>query len=122
IFDGATQLPTGTDHVEVTRRYAPSHNIGHYRFIECGWLDERQVPSGDITSFANVFFPFDPALREKRELGTVPVARQDTPYCEVEERYRVDRHGIVELTIRDCQTGYEVTRCLTGPRTTSNAE
>lgn len=116
IFDGTTQLPTGNGCVEITRRYAPSHNIGHYRFIECGWLDERRVPSGDITSFANVWFPFDPTLRQRSELTSVPVTRRDTPFCEIEERYRVDRHGIVELTIRDCHSGYEVTQTLTGPR------
>ena len=122
IFDGATQLPTGNDYVEVTRRYAPSHNIGHYRFIECGWLDERQVPSGDITSFANVLFPFDPALRGGAPLQTIPVARQEGPYCEIEERYRVDRHGIVELTICDRHSGFELTQQLTGPRTVAKPQ
>lgn len=116
IFDGNTQLPAADGCVEVTRRYRPCHNIGHYRYVECGWLDARGVPSGDITSFANVLFPFDPELRGTDTLVGATVTRREYPYCEVEERYRVDRHGIVELTLRDVDTGYERSHRLTVPR------
>ncbi len=80
IFDGATELPRGDKCIEVRRAYAPCHNVGHYRFIECGWLDSRQVPSGDITSFANVLFPFDPALRANGGLDSVGVTRREQPF------------------------------------------
>lgn len=113
IFDGTTHLPTNGEYLEVRRQYAPRHNLGHYRYIECGWLDERRVPSGDITSFANVLFPFDPALRGGDDLEQVPVTRRETPFCEVEEVYRVDSHGIVQLTLRDRQNAFEITRTLT---------
>jgi molecular chaperone DnaK (HSP70) len=113
IFDGSTQLPTDDGCIEVRRQYAPCHNVGHYRYIECGWLDTRQVPSGDITSFANVLFPFDPSLRSSASLESVSIVRQDTPFCEVEEVYRVDRHGIVELTLRDRNSTFEIKRKLT---------
>jgi molecular chaperone DnaK (HSP70) len=116
IFDGATQLPSGDAVVEVRRRYAPSHNIGHYRFVECGWLDARGVPSGDITSFANVLFPFDPSLRELPTLSHVAVERRASPFCEIEECYRVDRHGIVGLTLTDVSTGYSRSHQLTARR------
>jgi molecular chaperone DnaK (HSP70) len=112
IFDGSTQLPGDDTVVEARRRYRPRHNVGHYRFIECGWLDSRGVPSGDITSFANVLYPFDPALRGSQQLDRAPVLRQGEPFCEVEECYRVDRNGIVELTITDVETGYEQSQRL----------
>jgi hypothetical protein len=102
--------------VEARRRYAPNHNVGHYRYVECGWLDRAGTPSGDITSFSTVVFPFDPELRQADSLGSVNVARADHPFCEIEELYRVDRHGIVELTIRDTTHGYERTHRLTETR------
>jgi hypothetical protein len=36
----------------------------------------------------------------------VAVQRAEQPYCEVEEQYRVDEHGVIELTIRDVNDGY----------------
>lgn len=119
IFDGATALPRGNERLEVRREYSPCHNVGHYRFIECGWLDSRLVPSGDITSFANVWFPFDASLRDKGDLEHVTVSRREQPFCEVEEIYQVDGHGIVELTLRDRNSRFEVKRTLTEPAVSS---
>ncbi len=116
IFDDATELPQGSGFSEARRRYAPTHNVGHYRYVECGWLDARGAPSGDITSFSDVLFPFDPGLRERGQLDKMGVRRSERPFCEVEELYRVDRHGIVELTIRDLHSGFEQTHRLTALR------
>lgn len=116
IFDSDIELPTDSGVREVRRRYAPTHNVGHYRYVECGWLDQKGAPSGDITSFSDVYFPFDRSLRGAPNLEHQDVSRSNQPYCEVEERYRVDRHGIVELTIVDVNDGYERTQQLTQSR------
>src|SRR5690606_40231190 len=116
IFDSDIELPTDGSVREVRRRYAPTHNVGHYRYIECGWLDAKGAPSGDITSFSDVYFPFDRSLRSNARLEHQDVLRANEPFCEVEERYRVDRHGIVELTIVDVNDGYQRTQRLTQSR------
>jgi hypothetical protein len=108
IFTELTEQPSrGEAHVSV-RQYRAVHNVGHFRYIECGWLDEYGAPSGDITPFAEVLFPFDPALREREvDLREVPVERKLEKGPLVEERYAVHAGGIVELTIRDVETGFE---------------
>lgn len=116
IFDSDIELPTGNCVHEVRRRYAPTHNLGHYRYVECGWLDPTGAPSGDITSFSDVYFPFDRSLRAAANLERQGVARAVEPFCEIEELYRVDKNGIVELTIRDLHDGYQQTQRLTPAR------
>lgn len=89
------------------RTYRPQHNLGHYRYLECAALDERGTPTGIITPFAEVLFPFDPRLRDGAiDLRAVPVERLPADGPEIEERYAVLPTGVVELTIRDVQSGY----------------
>ncbi|MEY4548486.1 MAG: hypothetical protein RL685_4681 [Pseudomonadota bacterium] len=91
----------------LSRRYRATHNLGHFRFIECGWLDDAGHPSGDIKPFADVRFPFDPALRKEQDLTGVQVARTGTNGPEIEEDYLISEFGTVELTIRDRSSGYQ---------------
>jgi molecular chaperone DnaK (HSP70) len=110
IFDEAIVQPTAAGaSFEEVRQYRAVHNVGHFRYIECGWLDEDGVPSGDITPFAEVLFPFDPTLRAPDlDLRAVPVERTGEEAGPlVEERYSILAGGIVELTIRDLDTGFE---------------
>ncbi|MPV38525.1 Hsp70 family protein [Georgenia subflava] len=104
-------LPTA-DTVVATRRYRAAHNIGWFRFVECAAVDDAGEPRGDIVPFAEVLFPFDPALRDRPDLGDEPVRRQDG--CLVEERYVIDPNGIVEVHITDLDTGYELRRTIAG--------
>ena len=52
-FDGIvpkdTPMPAGDERIAAVRRYRAHHNLGHFRFVECGALDEAGDPSGDIT-------------------------------------------------------------------------
>ncbi len=91
----------------LSRRYRATHNVGHFRFIECGWLDDAGHPSGDIKPFADVRFPFDPGLRKEPDLSQVPVARSSVLGPEIEEDYLISEFGTVELTIRDRESGYQ---------------
>ena len=100
-------LPTrGTDGAALERVYRAAHNLGHFRFVECGAVSPHGGPDGDVTPFGEVIFPFDPALRARDlDLARVPVARTGAGPL-VRERYRVDPHGIVEITITDLESGY----------------
>ncbi len=97
----------GAEPVQLSRVYRATHNVGHFRFIECGWVDDSGHPSGDIKPFADVLFPFDPTLRSHADLSGVPVARSSAEGPEIEERYSISEYGSVELTILDRQSGYE---------------
>ncbi len=101
----------GAPPISTSRVYRAKHNIGHFRFVECAGLEDNESPSGDITPFADVLFPFDASLRKtKAELGTIPVKRTPNDGPQIEECYKVDAHGIVELTITDVDTGFEYSR------------
>ncbi|MEZ4321982.1 MAG: Hsp70 family protein [Myxococcota bacterium] len=93
--------PTGS---EWTRRYRPVHNIGHFRFAECDRMGDHGNPLGDLTPFAELRFPFDPALRDA-DLSKVEIAHQ-AGLPVVEERYRVDDNGIVSVKITDLDSGW----------------
>lgn len=102
------ELPgQGEDPLVVRRQYQASHNIGHFRFVECGYVDRRGEPGGDIRPFRDVWFAFDPALRG-RPLDELAVARSRSAACgpTIEEEYRIDPSGAVELTIVDTDCGY----------------
>ena len=108
IIGPETAVPApGGKPVQLSRRYRATHNVGHFRFIECGWLDELGHPSGDIKPFADVLFPFDPGLRGHTDLRRVPISRTDAEGPEIEEQYSVSEYGTVELTILDRSSGYQ---------------
>ncbi len=95
--------PLRPDGGEWTRRYRPAHNIGHFRFAECDRVDGT-TPTGALIPFAELLFPFDPALRD-RDLAGIPVERAENMPL-VEERYRVDERGIVSVRITDLENDW----------------
>lgn len=108
IFNGNTLLPGATGHHVEVRSYRPMHNVGHYRFVECGWLDDAGTPAGDITPYEDVLFPFEAALQaDPKAAERAPVRRATTPFSVVEERYELDDNGVIVVTIRDTETGFE---------------
>jgi molecular chaperone DnaK (HSP70) len=92
---------------EVSRRYRAAHNVGHYRFVECGRI-ERGRPEGNLAAWDEVLFPFDPALRAA-DLSGVPVQRLTSGGPEVEEVYRCGADGTVEASLRVLDDGFERT-------------
>jgi hypothetical protein len=111
ILDPALEVPAqfSAPH-SIQRRYQPAHNIGHFRFIECSSLTADRIPSGDISHFAQVVFPFDPALQQAgTDLRKVPITRMDLTDHWVEEGYAIDSAGIITLSMLDLQTGYQQT-------------
>jgi molecular chaperone DnaK (HSP70) len=108
IFTKGTTLPgPGDAPLVARRRYRPAHNIGRFRFIECSALSGGE-PAGDIVPWAEAIFPLDPRLAGSTRLATVPVkAEPSVGEYEVEEEYRCNAAGIVEVTLRHLQAGYE---------------
>jgi molecular chaperone DnaK (HSP70) len=100
--------PPGAPAHTLRRVYRAAHNVGHYRFAECSSVDERGIPSGELTPLGDVRFAFDPALRDaggSDGLDRVPIERR-TGGPLVQEEYAVDGSGIVCVTISDLETGY----------------
>jgi molecular chaperone DnaK (HSP70) len=110
IFSKGTRLPSSGEPLLVrSRRYRPAHNIGHFRYIECSQIDKHGYPTGDITAWDEIRFPFDPALSTENELERIPIQRlePDRGAIEAEETYTCDSHGIVKVTLINYATGFQ---------------
>jgi molecular chaperone DnaK (HSP70) len=106
LFRRGLELPRrGAEPLRVARCYRAVHNIGHFRYAEAARLGEDGQPSGDLTLWDDIQFPFDPALREVVDLTLVDVSRGSSGW-EVEEDYLCDASGIVKVTIWNRSAGY----------------
>ncbi|MCI0417868.1 MAG: Hsp70 family protein [Acidobacteria bacterium] len=108
VFPKTTGLPRpGQPPLRVTRSYHPAHNLGHFRFLECSNLKPPYQPDGDVVSWDEVYFPFDPALAasecglERKEIRRWAKAQS----LWVEEAYECDAEGIITVTITNHTTG-----------------
>jgi molecular chaperone DnaK (HSP70) len=91
---------------EVSRRYRAAHNVGHYRFVECGRVDAGR-PEGNLAAWDEVLFPFDPKLRD-RDLAQVEVERLGHG-PEIEEIYKCGADGTVTASLRVLDDGFQRT-------------
>jgi len=93
--------------VRVVRSYRPSHNIGHFRFLECSSLDKDGQPQGNITVWEEIFFPFDSTQKERRRFSTEEVIRHEQYQSSlIEEVYICDANGIIQVEIINRTAGY----------------
>jgi molecular chaperone DnaK (HSP70) len=115
IFERDVALPRQRDAPAVAERtYRAAHNVGHFRYVECSDVDVGGRPRGDMASFADIYFPFDPRLREGRaELSSVGVQRSGDSGPLIRETYAVDAHGVVEVRIANLDHHYELAYRLT---------
>jgi molecular chaperone DnaK (HSP70) len=98
----------------VERTYRAAHNVGHFRYIECAEVDRSGRPRGDMANFADIYFPFDPGLQNRRsDLPSVGVHRFGENGPLIRETYAVDAHGIVEVRIANLDHHYELAYRLT---------
>jgi molecular chaperone DnaK (HSP70) len=109
IFPRGARLPApGEPPMLSERNYHPVHNIGHFRYLECSQLDEHGQPTGEITNWGQILFPFDPELRPHSDLISLPVCRLA---CEDElsicEEYTCDASGNIRVKISARPAGYE---------------
>jgi len=109
IFTKDTLLPGKTEASLLrSRRYRPAHNIGHFRYLECSHIDKEGQPTGDLTAWDEIRFPFDPNLPVGKDLEKIPIQRcEDQRDVEVEEIYTCDSQGIVKVTLINHTTGYQ---------------
>lgn len=109
IFSQGTRLPSSSGKcLEVTRLYTPVHNIGHFRYLEASALLDDGEPSGDISVWDEIQFPFDPSLAGSVDLGRLPIGPSDAaPAQMIEERYSCDATGAVAVRIRNLTSGYD---------------
>lgn len=94
--------------IVIERRYWPVHPVGCMRFIECTELDAEGQPAGDLTPWANLYFPYDPALANVEDLSQLPVERREgSGSGEVAERYIYSADGSLTIEIANRTHGYE---------------
>ena len=108
IFTSDTALPARAGApVRCRRDYRAAHNVGHFRFFECNAISDDGRPRGDMMVSGDVLFPFDPGLDAAVDLSTVPVQRMGARGPRIEEEYSLDEHGIVAITIKNVDAGFE---------------
>jgi molecular chaperone DnaK len=108
LFPRGLELPRrGKPPLRVVRSYRSAHNIGHFRYVEAASIGADGQPSGDLTLWDDIQFPFDAALRETEDLTLVDVSRKgEGAGSEVEEEYLCDASGVVKVTICDLSASY----------------
>ncbi len=111
IFEKDLPLPSGGQPPLVhTRTYQPAHNIGYFRYLECTRLGPSGEPSGDVSSWDPVCFPYDRQLQKAGTWDCVDVTRQAPAERQViDEVYACDDRGVIELRIVDKGSGFEQT-------------
>jgi hypothetical protein len=109
LFTKETPLPGPREApLAISRHYVPVHDVGHFRYLECSHLSEQGQPTGDITLWDEIRFPFDPELRECADLQAVAVTRsQHAAGQQIEEAYSCDSGGSLAVTITNHSGGYE---------------
>ncbi|HMG55830.1 MAG TPA: Hsp70 family protein [Kofleriaceae bacterium] len=108
VFDPLIGKNTAGDGpIVVSRRYRPTHAVGHLRFLECGALDAAGQPVQDLVPWRDVRFPYDPALAERGDLNSVANDRRpDLMANEIAETYTCARDGTISVVIENLSRGY----------------
>ncbi|MBA3442167.1 MAG: Hsp70 family protein [Pyrinomonadaceae bacterium] len=115
LFEKDTLLPDSEGgRLTRSRRYQPAHNLGHFRYVECSRIDEDNQPTGDITPWADIYFPFDPRLQNDPQLERFAVTRMPPGDYFVEELYSCDQTGIIEVEMINHANGWRRTFQLHG--------
>jgi len=108
IFEKDTRLPPrGAAPLVKERRYRAAHNVGHFRFVECGAIRDGR-PDGHVTPWDEIRFPFDQSLRDVTDLTGVIVDRRDAG-PEVIERFECSAEGIFAVTLALPEQAFERT-------------
>ncbi len=91
----------------VRRRYRPRHTVGHLRFLECSEVDAEGGPAGDLTPWREVFFPYDPTLRDRDgDLARAVAPATALSTEEIIETYRYGERGDITVRIENVTHGY----------------
>jgi molecular chaperone DnaK (HSP70) len=108
VFLKDRQVDSNTSKLRATRTYNPVHNIGLLRYLECSSLGRADQPEGDIALWQDVYFPYDPKLRDRKDLPKIPVERDPGASSqEVTEVYEYTEEGIIQVEIENKTSGYK---------------
>jgi molecular chaperone DnaK (HSP70) len=108
IFPRATRLPgAGEPPLSARRIYSPVHNVGDFRYLEASQIADDGQPSGDMTVWDEILFPFDPELADSHTLDQLAVSHSPRAAIQkIEEHYACDAAGVVTVTIRNLTAHY----------------
>ncbi|MDQ2841293.1 MAG: Hsp70 family protein [Acidobacteriota bacterium] len=108
LFHKGAPLPApGEPALSIRREYSPVHNVGHFRFLECSHRGEGGVPTGEVTLWDEIRFPFDPDLQEVAGLGEARVGLSHAAVAQrIEELYECDGGGAITVTIANRSSGF----------------
>lgn len=107
IFLKDRQMDPKTGTLKVSRVYRPVHNIGLLRYMECSSLGREGEPEGDIALWKDIYFPYDPTLRGRKDLRKIPVRIcPELESQEVVETYEYSDKGLVHVDIENRTSGY----------------
>ena len=119
IFLKDRQVDSDTGRLKVIRTYNPVHNIGLLRYLECSSLGRAEEPEGDIALWQDVYFPYDPKLRNRKDLAKVSIERLPAPSSqEVTEVYEYNEQGMIQVEIENKTAGYKKLFTL-GPKSSN---
>jgi molecular chaperone DnaK len=112
IFQKDQTLPAkGELPIVYNRQYAPSHNIGVFRFQECSRIQDGK-PMGMVTVWKKIKFPFDPSL-QGQDLSNIEVARWDHPAnFSIKEIYFLNYRGEISVQLINNYNGINETFLL----------
>jgi len=102
IFPRGVRLPAPDEPpLRFERVYQPAHNIGRFRYLDHG------QPTGEITNWDQIQFPFDPQLEHHPDLASVPVALLADPHgMAIREEYTCDASGNLRVRISAGPSGF----------------
>jgi len=99
----------GDPGVVARREYRPVHRVGRLRFLECTRLDPAGQPAGDLTPWAEVLFPYDPALFPGDGSALEGEVGRRSPGLSQEhivETYAYGGDGRIEVVLENTTRGY----------------
>lgn len=109
VFDPIIEKRTELDargSYSVERTYFPAHPVGLLRFVECTGLDDERQPTGEVTPWDSVFFPYDPALAGTKDLAAHVKERREVLGQEIVETYEYAPSGMIRVRIENKTAGY----------------
>ena len=108
LFEKGMPLPVAGEPASTIRRdYSPVHNVGHFRFLECTHRGSDGEPTGEVTIWDDIRFPFDPALHAAGDLHRTPVVYSPSAtHQRIEELYECDSGGTIKVAISNVSAGY----------------
>jgi len=108
IFLKDRQVDPHTGRLRVIRTYNPVHNIGLLRYLECSSIGKTEEPEGDIALWQDVYFPYDPKLRDRKDLAKISIEKYPgVSSQEVTEAYEYNEQGIIQVEIENRTSGYK---------------